>query len=618
MSRSNEEGRRSSQRRAQRTTYTRSRRSRRQEEQTLALAPKPIRQMFFIIHVVALAVVLLIIGRLAYIQLISHSFYVEQAKDLHVTEYEIPARRGCIYDRNGNVLAKSVEAKTLTCNPQEVSDPEAAAQSLAESLGGKKSDYLDALTAQGSYALIARKIDPGQAQKVLNKKIAGIYAIDDVKRIYPNNAIASQIIGVVDEEGEGKSGLELQYNDVLKGKNGKAVVERGRGDIPAVSGLRENTPAVDGSDIVVSIDVTLQKRCEEVLAHDAAEIGVSHAMSVMMNPHTGEILAACSTPLFNVSDRSVVAPDATNLKAITRAFEPGSTMKTVTASAAIDSQSSQPDKSYYCPAYLQVGDDKVSDYYPRNDVTYTLREILMHSSNVGSVLVEREMGATTFYDYLLKFGFGTPTGVDYPGETPGILHPPSEWNDATADNMSFGQGISVNSMQITSAVATIANGGLKCRPHFLMIKAASATDRTEPEQVISADTARAVAKMMQDTVDEGGVQMARIPGYHVAAKSGTAQIANENGVGYSNKVAISIVGFAPTEDPKVVLFTIYDGAPGVYTSRTVGYSWTAMMSTALSHLEVPYQDEKDAERWSHKFEESLKRYEKEPATVGQE
>lgn len=605
-------------RRTRNRTETRrnARRSSKSRTQPGALAPAAVRRYFVWVQLLIALVMLVIVARLAYIQLVQHSFYLEKAQQLHTVEVDIHPRRGTIYDRNGQVLAKSVDAKTLYCNPTEIQNPDTTAQELAEILGGTQSTYLERLTKETSFSPLAKQVDPAQAQKVLSKKIAGIYALDDTKRIYPNGAVASQIIGVVDENGDGKTGLELQYNDILKGTNGKVVMERGRGNLPVVNGVQEQRPAQDGTDIVVSIDVALQKRVEEVLAFDAADIGVKDAMSVMMDPRTGEILAACSTPLFNLNDRSVVADDATNLKAVTNAFEPGSTIKTVTASAGIDSGHTYPDKSYFCPSSLSSGDDHVSDYYPRGDIDYTLREILMHSSNVGSVLVEREMGAETFYDYLLKFGFGSKTGVDFPGETAGILHPPADWNAATADNMSFGQGLSVNSIQITNAVATIANSGLKNQPHFLMIKGGQKVNYDAASRIISEKAAHEVGQMMRDTVREGGVKTAQIPGYDVSAKSGTAQIANTNSRGYSDKVAISIVGFAPTDNPKVVLFTIFYGAPGVYTSHTVGTSWTAMMSSALSHLEVPYQNPDEAKKQSASFKDKMARYNSTSSNVG--
>ena len=552
------------------------------------------------------ALALIVFFRLFYLQVIVAGEYSEQAEEARLVSIDVDARRGTIYDRNGTVLAISVDATTVYCNPSEVNDAGRAAQLLSETLGGQIADYLGTLTQSNlSFAYIAQKIDVEVAQdleaKLDEAQVKGVYFLDDTRREYPNGQVGGQIIGAceiaVDEESgteyySGISGLEAYYDDILSGTPGRYVAERGQYGVPIPGGVHEDTPAVDGQDIVISLDITLQGYLEERLAQGVADIEGTGGNAVVMDAGTGEIYAAASTPYFNPADRSVVEEGATQLKSVTDLLEPGSTFKTVSTLAVLETGTYGPDDEIFCPSYITADGYTISDAHARGDQTMTLRQILDQSSNVGISLAVEEMGFQELYDHIVKYGLHKRTGVDYPGEGEagtdalGYLVPFDEWSRVTGYNVSFGQGISVTPLQMTRFYGAIINDGVACTPHFLITKPQTGeSPEYATEQIVeNTSVLPTMIDMLKTVVTDGTGTAAAIDGFEVAGKTSTAEIYDEENGGYRKGVYnICFTGFLADSSSQLVCFVGANEVPG---DRVVTPVFKDIMTTAIDRFKI--------------------------------
>lgn len=552
------------------------------------------------------ALALIVFFRLFYLQVIVAGEYSEQAEEARLVSIDVDARRGTIYDRNGTVLAISVDATTVYCNPSEVNDAGRAAQLLSETLGGQIADYLGTLTQSNlSFAYLAQKIDVEVAQdleaKLDEAQVKGVYFLDDTRREYPNGQVGGQIIGAceiaVDEESgteyySGISGLEAYYDDILSGTPGRYVAERGQYGVPIPGGVHEDTPAVDGQDIVISLDITLQGYLEERLAQGVADIEGTGGNAVVMDAGTGEIYAAASTPYFNPADRSVVEEGATQLKSVTDLLEPGSIFKTVSTLAVLETGTYGPDDEIFCPSYITADGYTISDAHARGDQTMTLRQILDQSSNVGISLAVEEMGFQELYDHIVKYGLHKRTGVDYPGEGEagtdalGYLVPFGEWSRVTGYNVSFGQGISVTPLQMTRFYGAIINDGVACTPHFLISKPQTGENPEYATEQIVENTSvlPTMIDMLKTVVTDGTGTAAAIDGFEVAGKTSTAEIYDEENGGYRKGVYnICFTGFLADSSSQLVCFVGANEVPG---DRVVTPVFKDIMTTAIDRFKI--------------------------------
>lgn len=552
------------------------------------------------------ALALIVFFRLFYLQVIVAGEYSEQAEEARLVSIDVDARRGTIYDRNGTVLAISVDATTVYCNPSEVNDAGRAAQLLSETLGGQIADYLGTLTQSNlSFAYLAQKIDVEVAQdleaKLDEAQVKGVYFLDDTRREYPNGQVGGQIIGAceiaVDEESgteyySGISGLEAYYDDILSGTPGRYVAERGQYGVPIPGGVHEDTPAVDGQDIVISLDITLQGYLEERLAQGVADIEGTGGNAVVMDAGTGEIYAAASTPYFNPADRSVVEEGATQLKSVTDLLEPGSIFKTVSTLAVLETGTYGPDDEIFCPSYITADGYTISDAHARGDQTMTLRQILDQSSNVGISLAVEEMGFQELYDHIVKYGLHKSTGVDYPGEGEagtdalGYLVPFDEWSRVTGYNVSFGQGISVTPLQMTRFYGAIINDGVACTPHFLITKPQTGENPEYATEQIVENTSvlSTMIDMLKTVVTDGTGTAAAIDGFEVAGKTSTAEIYDEENGGYRKGVYnICFTGFLADSSSQLVCFVGANEVPG---DRVVTPVFKDIMTTAIDRFKI--------------------------------
>lgn len=565
--------------------------------------------------------------RLVYLQVIVAGDYSAQAQAQRTSYLTIEPRRGTIYDRNGVVLATSVDATTIYVDPTEVTDINMTAQLLADSLGGQASDYLEKVTANNTrYSVIKRKADTSvgddlqsrvtervaEAQKQENARAkdageqaqtvqSGIYFVTESRREYPNGQVAGQVVGAcsigVDEDKNreyyyGICGLEKQYNDVLSGTPGYYEAEYGRSGQAIPGGVHEQVDAVDGQDIVVSIDINLQRDVEEYLTNGCKDLEAASGSAVLMDGSTGEIYAAASLPLFNPADRSEVKEGAMQLKCVTDLFEPGSIFKSVSTMAILETGTLTPDSELFCPASITADGYTISDAHERGDATFTLREILDQSSNVGISLATEQMGFDELYNHIVKYNLHSTTGVDYPGEGEegtdalGMLAPLEQWSAVQAYNVSFGQGVSVTPLQMTRFYGAIVNSGVECVPHFLLSMPQSGyTPVYETEDVIeNKDAIGDMQSMLKTVVTDGTGKLAAIDRYNVAGKTSTAEIYDEENGGYRKNVYnLAFTGFLADSSSKLVCFVGANEVPG---NRVVTPIFKDIMTSAIDRFGI--------------------------------
>ena len=534
---------------------------------------------------------LVVVGiRLIDLQVIEAGDLVNKMESARSGAVAITAKRGTIYDRNGNVLATTVDCKTVVCNPQEVSDVEATARILAQDLGGRASDFTEALSGDSQYAYIKKKVDTDQADKLKqdleDADLTGIYYENDTKRVYPYGNVGGQILGFVGDDGHGLSGIELTYDDVLSGTDGQMYVERGADGTPVAGGAYEVEDAIDGQDVVLSIDVNIQQVVEEQIQEGVEEYKSDSGSALVMNPQTGEVLAACSTPLLDPTDQSTITNEAMQLKLVTNSYEPGSIMKPIVMAIGLDAGTITPTSTFTVPPKIQVGDDLVGD---DDESDYTIdmdcTEILRRSSNTGMILVGRTLTAEQFAEGMTKFGIGSTTGIDFPGEQTGIVTSLDDYSSTTQGTMSFGQGVAIPMIQVIRAMAAIANDGVMTTPHFLISKNGETVDWSEGNtRVVSSETSDEVVDMMRVVVNEGTGVAAQVEGYDVAGKTGTGEQAGENG--YEDFYYVSsLIGFANADDPNVMVYVGLNGT-AYLASSSAAHVFSAIMSEALTDTGV--------------------------------
>jgi cell division protein FtsI (penicillin-binding protein 3) len=503
-----------------------------------------------------LAIVFLfaLFGRTFYVQVVAAPKLQQQADNQHVRTITLDAPRGTIVDRNGETLAISRTMASIYADPRHVADPAATAGRLAPVLGLSKQELLAKLTSDSGFRYLARKVDPAIGAKVKALKLAGIGVLSEPKRVYPKGALAPQLLGFVGgEHYSGMEGLEYEYDQRLSGKPGVMQVVRD------LSGDRlstiSTTPAESGSELALTIDAQIQFEAEKALTAAVAEFKAKRGCALVMDPETGEILAMASTPSFSPDqygsqDRST---GGTRNWLVTDQCEPGSTFKMITVAAALENGIATPDSTFTLPSEIKVYGKTIheADLNVAASRTLTVTQILSQSSNIGAVTLGREVGKDRLVEMIDKFGFTQKLGIDFPGETAGEL--PERWNGVTIYQVPMGQGVAVSPLQLAAAYAAIANDGILVQPH-LVKNGVQAWSR----RVVSPAVAASLRDMLLVTVEEGTGKNARLTGYEVAGKTGTAQKPNEKKAGYSDQVIASFVGMVPADAPRLVVLVMID------------------------------------------------------------
>ncbi len=506
------------------------------------------------------------------------------------TTVDVPALRGAITDRNGEELAVSQPAMSIAATPYLIADPVTTAREIAPLLGRDEADVYSDLTAPDTgFVYLARQLPLKQAEKIKEMRIEGLDFIDEAVRAYPRTFLASQLLGFTGTDNTGLSGLELQHDEDLSGENGKRLLVKDALGDPIR--LDEERAPVAGKTLTLSIDDRIQEETEDILA----QVGETYqpakgATAIVMNPHDGELLAVANWPRVDANSVEEAPNWARQNRAVQTSYEPGSTFKAFTMAGALQDGKVEPDTLFDIPAQIVVADRTIGEAHDGAYGTLTAAGILQKSSNVGTVMIGQRLGATRFDHWVRRFGFGQTTGVDLPGEQTGIVLDRDNYSGSSMGNLPIGQGEAVTPMQMATAYAAIANGGILRPPRIVKAIGGEETPTPEGKRVISEQTARQVRDMLEGVLGPGGTATgAAIDGYVLAGKTGTAEKPDPIYGGYSDsKYVASFVGFAPAQDPRLLTLVMVDEPQGdIYGGSVAAPAWREIMSFALNYLRIP-------------------------------
>ena len=499
-----------------------------------------------------------------------------------------PGQRGAIVDRNGYELAFDRLSDTVVATPYLITNAQQAAMQLAPLLKMPESAVLAKLIVSGGYSVVAQGLNQSVGNAVRNLGISGISIEDSFARDLPNNDLAAQVLGLVGDDG-GISGLEQQYNSVLTGKTG-VVVENQDAQGQALSTVKD-IPAEPGRTVQLTLDSDIQSNLESILASTQAQFRAKSVSGIVMQPQTGAILAMASAPGYNPNDRAQFDPTTARLRSVTDQFEPGSIFKIVTMAGAIQEGLVTPSTTIAVPGSLTLYKTTLHDAESHGTEDWSVSQILERSSNIGTVKVAERVGYPALAGWITKFGFGHPTGIDYPGEASGSF-PEFEgpgWSGVSILNVPIGQGVSATQVQIARAYSVIANRGRLVTPHLVAKIGGKPVVYPAGPRIISARTALEVDGMLRKVVSAQGTgDAATVKGYSVAGKTGTAQVVGGNGQ-YSNSLFMSsFAGYVPANHPQlVIVVTVDEPAVGTYGGTVAAPAFSQIASMALIRLGIP-------------------------------
>jgi cell division protein FtsI (penicillin-binding protein 3) len=509
-------------------------------------------------------------------------------------EVTVPAMRGAITDVNGIALATTVPAFNLTIDQTRIVDHKATAKQLAPILGIDHKLILERLSGDQKFVYLARSVTPQIWDRVAKLKLGGIYSERTTRRVYPYADLAGNVIGFVGTDGHGLAGLEAGLESVLAGKDGLMRYEGGAAGrrIPATDFRTE--AAIAGTGVRLSIDRDLQYVAQNALAKKVKEANADWGSVVVLEPATGRLLALASVPTVDLNNPLQSSITDRKNRAVTDMFEPGSTGKLITFAAALEEKVITPTSKIKVPPRLPRPSKVFNDHTPHGHLRLTANGVLAKSSNIGTILIAEKLAKPTIlHDYFVKFGIGQNTGLGFPGETNGILRTPSKWSNTTFPTMSFGQGYSTNAVQIASVFATIANNGVRM-PISLVDGYVGVDGIYQPAaaktgiEVVSAQTAKDLREMLESVVGpDGTAPSARISGYRVAGKTGTAQRSDQSCGGCYKGFTASFIGMAPANNPSIVVAVIIDKPRnGHYGGVLAGPVFKEVTNFALQKLKV--------------------------------
>ena len=539
--------------------------------------------LLFAAFAVAFCVVMV---RAAWLQTVKGGEYSADARSQQVATVEVPGIRGAILDRRGNALAVSEEAATIFATPYQVKDPPKAAKQLAEVLDEPEDDILEALTAQSGFEYVAQKVDLVTADRVEKLDLEGIGILPDSRRVYPQEMDGGRLVGAVGDDGQGLFGIEQSEDDVLHGTDGEVAITKD------ALGQEINRDVVTGTaaghDVQLTIDGRIQSYTEKVLGDIGEKYTPEDATAIVMDPTDGDVLAMASWPPVDPNDLSDADPDQLTNMATGFTYEPGSTFKAFTVAGALEDGLVKPETTLDVPPEIKVADRTIGESHEVGYRTLSVADILAQSSNVGTVMIGQKLGDDEFGSWVSKFGFGRPTGIDYPGEEMGIVPTPKEYSGSSIGNLPIGQGLSVTPMQMMEGYAAIANGGILRTPRLLESIDGQPVDHSDGVRVISKQTSAQLRTMLEGVLGEGGTASeVSVPGYVLAGKTGTAQKVVDGTYSDTQYIA-SFVGFAPAADPRLLVSVIVDDPKGgdYYGGSVAAPAFGQIASFALPYLGI--------------------------------
>ncbi|HJU47581.1 MAG TPA: penicillin-binding protein 2 [Gaiellaceae bacterium] len=526
-----------------------------------------------------------ILARALWLQVVKAPGFEAMAARQHRETIAIPAGRGTIYDRTGVPLAIGEQATTVFADPRSVTSAQRVAVAAGRTLGVSADDLYPHLRDRTSrFVYVQRKADPLRAATLADLKLPGVGFYPEELRAYPQGSVAAQVLGFAGVDNDGLEGLERSLDTTLAGRPGSQVVitdPYGRA-IDVV----EARPERPGKNVTLTIDHQIQASAEEVLARTVRSWNARGATAIVLDPRTGAVLAMANYPSFDVNRFATAQPDARRNRAVTDLYEPGSTFKIVTIAAALEDRVVKPTTSFWLPPTIQVADRVIHEAHDRGTERMSVRQILYESSNVGTITIAEKLGAGELAAWIDRFGFGARTGIDFPGESPGMVLPLEKWSGSTIGTVPIGQGIAVTPLQMASAYAAIGNGGVRMRPHLVEKVSGKRVPVGSGKRIVSRGTADRMMGMFRDVVVEGTGTEAAIPGYTVAGKTGTAS-KPENGR-YVSKYVASFVGLVPAEKPRLAILVAVDEPKGqIWGGVVAAPAFRDIARFALQYLEIP-------------------------------
>ena len=542
----------------------------------------------------SLIVLSLIGGRLVQLQGVDRTTYTALAEKQRLHTVALTAPRGIIVDRDNQPLAETVDARDVYADPEKITDAVSEAQQLAPLVGLPTATIQGLLTKPTTFVYLERAATPQLAASIINLDLPGIGVLPTTRRIYPAGTLASNVVGFANAEGSGLAGLEYSFQRTLAGHDGVRTFETGLSGSPIPDGRDVVKPAIPGTGLKLTIQRDIQWKAQQAIAAQVHAIHADSGTVIVMDPHTGQLLALAVAPGFNPNDPGASPISAFGDPAISDVYEPGSVNKVITMSAALQTGVATPTSPFTVPGVLPYVGFTFHDAEPHGTERLTLTGILAKSSNIGTIEVAQRLGAARLYRFLSAYGFGAPTGVGLPGDGVGLLPKLPDWSASTLPTAAFGQGIGVTALQVASVYATIANGGVRVTPNLVAGRIdpnGSFAPAPPPEQrrVISARVAHELSDMLEAvTTNEGTAPLARIPGYRIAGKTGTANRPNGHGgyggAGYTS----SFVGFAPADDPKLLVEVVLQNPRlGHFGGLVAAPVFHDVMSFALQTLMIP-------------------------------
>jgi cell division protein FtsI (penicillin-binding protein 3) len=534
-------------------------------------------------------------ARLYHLQIIQYGEFVARALRQQQRSIEIAPKRGTIYDRQGNALAMSVAVDSVFAVPTEIPDRELVAKMLAPVLKMDRDELRAKFSTFRSFCWVKRKVSAEEAERVRSLNLRGVYFQKEMKRFYPKGDLAAHVLGHVGIDEDGLAGLEYGLNDQIQGKPGKVLLVT---DARRQSFRSSEYPGQPGKDVVLTVDSTIQYIAEKALAGAVGQWKATGGSVVVLASKTGDILAMANQPTFNPNQVARSRPESRINRAIHWIYEPGSTLKVVTVSAALEENLTRLDEVIYCQkGSIVLAGHRINDHKPFGDLT--VRQVVANSSNVGAIKLGLRLGEERLYRYVRNFGFGAPTGVGLPGEERGLLKPPTRWSGITIGEMAIGHEIGVTALQMAAAYSAIANGGVLFQPRI--VRGIGQGDRREispppiGRRVLSERTASEMRRIFTSVIEEGSGRRARLAGYSAAGKTGTAQKVGDSGTYSTSHFMSSFVGFAPAQEPAVTILVVIDTPVGAHRGSEVAAPvFRAIAEQTLGYLNVP-QD--NPSRW---------------------
>ena len=505
----------------------------------------------------------------------------------HRETVALPAGRGTIYDRAGVELGLGERATTVYANPKQIANPRAAALAVERTLG-LDADRVYPLLADRTHGFVyvERQADPAQAASLQRLKLSGFGFYPEEKRSYPQRSVAAQVLGYVGIDGDGLSGLELGFDRDLAGSAGKETIVKDPSG--HVIDVQQERPEIPGRDVFLTLDHSIQANAEEVLRQTVQKWHAKSASAIVLDPRTGAVLAMAVQPGYDANRFPSAPRDLQRNRTVTDTYEPGSTFKLITVGAALSERLVSPSTRFTLPYSLKVADRVIHDAEERGTVNYSVAQILAHSSNIGAIELAEMLGRTRLSKWISRFGFGRVTGIDYPGESPGIVLPTEKWSGSTIGNVPIGQGIAVTPVQMAAAYAAVANGGIWSRPHLVDHVAGGGRPSLYRRRLVSPRIAKELMGMLKDVVAEGTGQYAAMPGYQVAGKTGTAQKPDSHGGYATGRYVASFVGIVPASRPRfVVLVTVDEPQGAIWGGVVAAPAFQQIARFDLQYLEVP-------------------------------